>query len=175
MVDISTTKIRDVMRIALRPFGDARGVFKETYHLAQYSAAGIGGPFVQDNVSVSARGVLRGMHWDPRLSKLTQVLHGTTYHVLADMRRGSPTFRTWESFELDAGLHEQLFVPAGVANGFLVLSETAVVHYRQTAYYDPSSERTLRWNDPFVSIHWPTTDPILSEKDGTTPDYLPSE
>lgn len=170
MPQFTPTKIAGVLRVSLRAFGDERGLFKETFRLSDYDAAGLG-PFVQDNVSRSIKGVLRGLHWDPRLAKLTQVLVGQTYHVLVDVRPDSPTYGVAESFEFDADQHEQLFVPVGVANGFLVRSEFAIVHYRQTAYYNPATERILRWNDPFVAIAWPTDAPLLSDKDRLAPDF----
>lgn len=169
MPEFAPTTIAGVLRVSLRAFEDERGFFKETFRLSDYDAAGLG-PFVQDNVSHSVRGVLRGLHWDPRIAKLTQVLVGHTFHVLVDVRPDSPTYGVTESFELDAADHEQLFVPVGVANGFLVRSEFAIVHYRQTAYYNPATERILRWNDPFVRINWPTSAPLLSDKDRLAPD-----
>lgn len=165
--------ISGVRRLPLRPYPDERGLFKETFRLSDYDSAGTD-PFVQDNVSQSQRDVLRGLHWDPRLSKLTQVLLGQTFHVLVDVRPGSSTYGVSESFDLDADNHEQLFVPSGVANGFLVRSEIAIVHYRQTAYYNPATERILRWNDPFVSIDWPSAAPLLSRKDREAPDLDPT-
>lgn len=170
MPEFRPTKIAGVLRVSLRAVRDQRGLFKETFRVNDYDAVGIGS-FVQDNISHSSKNVLRGMHWDPRIAKLTQVLVGQTFHVLVDVRPDSPTYGVSESFEFDADQHEQLFVPVGVANGFLVRSEFAIVHYRQTAYYNPATERILRWNDPFVGITWPIDAPLLSEKDRLAPDF----
>lgn len=146
---------------------DERGYFKETYSEARYAAAGISGPFVQDNLSVSKKHVLRGLHYDMRMAKLVQVVYGRIFDVAVDMREGSPTYKQWDGAELSAENHHQFFVPAGFAHGFLVLSDRATVIYKQTALYDPAQERAVAWNDPSVGIEWPLggAQPILSAKD----------
>lgn len=146
---------------------DERGYFKETYSQTRYDAAGISGPFVQDNLSVSRKHVLRGMHYDSRMAKLVQVLSGRIFDVAVDMREGSPTYKQWDAAELSAENHQQFYIPAGFAHGFLVLSDRAVVMYKQTALYDPAQERAISWDDPSVGIEWPLggAAPILSAKD----------
>lgn len=146
---------------------DDRGFFKETYSQPRYQEAGIKGPFVQDNLSVSKKHVLRGMHYDARMAKLVQVLYGRIYDVAVDMREDSPTYKQWDAAELSAENHQQFYIPAGFAHGFLVLSDRAIVMYKQTALYDPSQEHAIAWNDPSVGIEWPLNGaaPILSAKD----------
>ncbi|GAC1388690.1 MAG: dTDP-4-dehydrorhamnose 3,5-epimerase [Vulcanimicrobiaceae bacterium] len=162
------TGLAGVRLITPDVFKDERGFFKETFSLERYAPAGIAGPFVQDNVSVSMQGVLRGLHYDPRMAKLVQVLFGRIFDVVVDMREGSSTFKQWDGFELTADNHYQVFVPPGVAHGFLTLSDRAVVMYKQTALYDPQSEKAISWRDPSVGVEWPLvngTQPLLSPKD----------
>ena len=148
--------------------GDVRGAFHEAWHAARYRDAGLPERWVQDNVSRSRRGVLRGLHFQhPRLQgKLVSVLAGEILDVAVDVRRGSPTFGRWVSATLTAVGAEQLFVPEGFAHGFAVTSEEeAVVHYKCTDYYAPGGELTIAWNDPALAIPWPIETPILSERD----------
>jgi dTDP-4-dehydrorhamnose 3,5-epimerase len=147
-------------------FPDARGYFKETYSRNKYAALGLHDDWVQDSVSRSRRGVIRGMHVDLRMAKLVQALRGTIYDVIVDLRDGSPTYKRWEGFELSDDNHRQLYVPAGFAHGFLAQSDDVVVTYKMSAHYDPAFEGGIRWNDPSVGIVWPLEgDPILSPKD----------
>ncbi|HTU82335.1 MAG TPA: dTDP-4-dehydrorhamnose 3,5-epimerase [Candidatus Acidoferrales bacterium] len=159
------------VRLFVRPaHPDERGCFRRVFSESEYAPLGIADRFVEDNVSVSRRGVLRGMHYDFRLAKFVQVLDGAVFDAVVDVRRGSPTFGQWEAFELSAGGCEQLYVPRGFAHGFYVLSERAIVSYKQTAPYDPSSEGQLRWNDPAVGIAWPLAgEPAMSAKDRAAP------
>jgi dTDP-4-dehydrorhamnose 3,5-epimerase len=150
--------------------GDPRGSFRETYRAKTLSALGIATDFIHENVSESACGVLRGLHYAEGMAKLTQVVHGETYHVIADLRPGSPTYRTWQAFEFSARRPALLYVPPGVANGFYVVSAYATVHYKQTRYYDPAAERRVRWNDPALGVSWPTDAPLLSDQDRDAPD-----
>lgn len=161
------TSIADVKLIAPDVFKDERGFFKEAFHEARYAEHGICGPFVQDNVSLSSRNVLRGMHYDTRMAKLVQALFGRVYDVVVDMRDGSPTYKQWDGFELTAENHYQVYVPPGVAHGFLTLSDKAIVMYKQTALYDPAQERAISWRDPSVNVEWPLSggQPVLSPKD----------
>ena len=161
------TSITDVKLVAPDVFKDNRGFFKETFHEPRYAQFGIRGPFVQDNVSLSSRGVLRGMHYDLRMAKLVQTLFGRVFDVVVDMREGSPTYKHWDGFELTAENHYQVYIPPGVAHGFLTLSDKAVVMYKQSALYDPAQERAISWRDPSVNIEWPLngSQPVLSEKD----------
>jgi dTDP-4-dehydrorhamnose 3,5-epimerase len=149
-------------------FGDSRGYFVESWNEARYREAGIAdGRFVQDNFSYSRRGTLRGMHFqNPRpQGKLVSVWQGEVFDVVVDIRRESPTFRQWYGVCLDPESKRQLFVPAGFAHGFIVLSETALFHYKCTETYSPGDECGFRWNDPAIGIEWPAVEPILSPRD----------
>ena len=161
------TKFPEVAIVVPDVFPDDRGYFKEVYSQKKYEAIGVSGPFVQDNVSVSRRDVLRGMHYDLRMAKLVQCIDGAIWDVVADMREGSPTYKQWDAVELTSENHRQLYVPAGFAHGFYVLSERAVVLYKQTAAYDPAQERAISWRDPQLAIVWPLQGrtPLLSAKD----------
>lgn len=145
---------------------DARGTFARAFSRGEYAAFGIRDDFVEDNVSVSATGVLRGMHYDFRLSKFVQVLAGRAFDAIVDVRRGSPTFGQWDAFELSGENHAQLYVPRGFAHGFYALEGPVVFLYKQSAAYDPAAEGQVRYDDPAVGIAWPFTgEPLLSEKD----------
>ena len=150
-----------------KAFGDARGFFMETWNQRRYRDAGLEVNFVQDNISVSRRGALRGLHYQnpsPQ-GKLVSVLKGEVFDVAVDLRRSSPTFGKWHGLRLSEENKRQFFVPAGFAHGFLVLSETAMFHYKCTDFYSPKDEMTLRWDDPAIGIEWPMKQPTLSEKD----------
>jgi len=139
----------------------------ETWNLRKYEQAGFRGPFVQDNISVSKRGALRGLHFqnpNPQ-GKLVTVLQGEVLDVVVDLRRGSPDFGKWEAVKLSSDNKLQFYIPPGFAHGFLVLSETAMFYYKCTEFYSPKDEMTLRWNDPAIGIDWPAGDPIVSDKD----------
>jgi dTDP-4-dehydrorhamnose 3,5-epimerase len=149
-------------------FFDERGYFKETYSQAKYEALGLSDTFVQDNVSRSRRNVLRGMHYDFRLSKLVQCLEGDIYDVIVDLRKGGPTYLQWEGYRLTGDNHRQIYVPPGFAHGFLTLSEEAIVSYKQSEHYDPAHEGGVGWDDPAVGIAWPLAvdeAPLVSDKD----------
>ncbi|GAB2555814.1 dTDP-4-dehydrorhamnose 3,5-epimerase [Rhodanobacter koreensis] len=152
-------------------FGDARGFFYESYNEAKYRAAGVDHRFVQSNVSRSARGVLRGLHyqWPNPQGKLVSVLEGEVYDVAVDIRRGSPTFGQSVGVMLTADNHRHFWVPEGFAHGFCVLSEFATFTYQCTALYDAKADAGIRWNDAGLGIDWPLSEPLLSEKDGKTP------
>ena len=167
---ITPTGIPDVVIIEPQVFGDARGFFFESYNERKLAAA-LGRPmsFVQDNHSRSARGVLRGLHYqlpNPQ-GKLVRVVEGEIFDVAVDMRRGSPTFGKWESDVLSAENKRQLWVPEGFAHGFMVLSDVAQVLYKTTGYYSPADEQCIRWDDPSIAIDWPLhgSTPMLSAKD----------
>ena len=167
---VTPTRIPDVVIIEPKVFGDARGFFFESFNQRQLEAA-LGRPmgFVQDNHSGSARGVLRGLHYqlpNPQ-GKLVRVAQGEVFDVAVDLRVGSPTFGKWESDVLSAENKRQLWVPEGFAHGFLVLSEMAEVLYKTTGYYHPENEHCLAWDDPTVGIPWPLqgTRPLVSAKD----------
>ena len=150
---------------------DDRGLFLETWRADAFAAAGIAVAFVQDNYSRSARGTLRGLHWQWRKpqAKLVRVVAGSIFDVVVDVRRDSPTFGRWVGLELSAESFRQVYIPVGFAHGFCVTSEVAEVEYKCTDFYDPPSERGLIWNDPEVAIAWPIQDPILSERDKKHP------
>lgn len=157
-------------------YADDRGYFKETWSDPKYDALGLELRFAQDSVSRSARGVLRGMHYDFRMAKLVQCLHGRIWDAIVDLRRESPTYLRWEGFELTAGNHRQLFVPAGFAHGFLALDDDAIVSYKNSVPYDAALEGAISWRNPRVGIAWPLDGaaPRLSAKDAAIPaDYLP--
>jgi dTDP-4-dehydrorhamnose 3,5-epimerase len=135
--------------------GDNRGFFLETYRRDGLAQLGIGHDFVQDNHSRSRQGIVRGMHFQPGMAKLVRCARGAILDVLADVRRGSPTFGEWEAFELSDANHHQLYCPDGFAHGFCVLSEDADVVYKTSAYYAPELERGFAYNDPDVAIGWP--------------------
>ncbi len=159
------------LKINPSTFADDRGVFKEAFRASRYVEAGVTETFVQDNVSLSKRLTLRGLHSDPRMAKLVQVLHGSAYDVLVDLRRGSPTFLRWHGVRLSAKEHTQLYIPAGCLHGFLALEDDTILSYKQSAEYDPASEFGVAWNDPDLGIDWPLDGarPLLSAKDAINP------
>ena len=168
---ISETELPGVLLLEPKRFGDDRGFFMELFHAKRYTEAGIPGPFVQDNFSRSAKGILRGLHFQQphAQGKLVQVFAGTVYDVAVDIRRGSPTFGKWVGVELSADNRRQLWVPAGFAHGFCVLSESADFHYKCTELYSPASEHGIACNDPDLGIPWPVKSPLLSPKDSAAP------
>ncbi len=163
------TAIPDVLILEPRVYGDARGHFFEAYNRRVLrDMTGLDPQFVQDNVSRSGRGVLRGLHYQIRQpqGKLVRVLTGEVYDVAVDLRRSSPSFGRWVGVLLQAESHRQMWIPAGFAHGFCVLSESADILYKATDYWDVSAERTLLWSDPTLAIPWPLAgEPVLAEKD----------
>ena len=161
--------IPDVYLIEPQVFGDDRGFFFESFNHAKFEVAiGYKVTFVQDNHSKSARGVLRGLHFqDPNSQgKLVRVTQGEVFDVAVDIRQDSPTFGCWVGEMLSAENKKQLWIPEGLAHGFLVLSDTAEFLYKTTAYYAPAHEQCISWDDPTLAIQWPTKEePILSAKD----------
>lgn len=167
---VTRTAIPDVCLIEPRVFGDARGFFYESFNARAFSeATGVTAEFVQDNHSRSARGVLRGLHYQIQQAqgKLVRVVSGEVYDVAVDIRRSSPTFGKWVGTHLSGDNKAQFWVPAGFAHGFIVLSETAEFLYKTTDYYAPEHEQCIAWNDPFLNIQWPDLGeaPKLSAKD----------
>ena len=150
-------------------FGDARGYFMETYNRQRYAAAGLDADFVQDNLSLSRRGILRGLHFqNPEAQgKLVSVLAGEVFDVAVDIRRSSRTFGKWYGLVLSGENKRQFFVPPGFAHGFAVLSESALFAYKCTRAYAPRHETTLAWNDPDIGVRWPLESPTLSAKDSS--------
>jgi dTDP-4-dehydrorhamnose 3,5-epimerase len=160
----------DVVIIEPTAHTDERGYFLELFHEARYHGI-VPARFVQDNLSVSHRGVLRGLHYQlvkPQ-GKLVSVLEGEIFDVAVDIRRGSPTFGAHAECILSAGNHRQVYIPEGFAHGFCVTGERALVLYKCTASYDPAGERGIRWDDPSLAIQWPVAEPILSERDRNFP------
>jgi len=169
------TDIADVLAFEPKVFGDARGFFMESYNGRVFAeAVGREVVFVQDNHSRSARGVLRGLHFQyaPHAQgKLVRVTSGAVFDVAVDIRRSSPTFGRWVGMELSAENNRQLWIPPGLAHGFLVLTETADFLYKTTDYYAPQAEGCVRWDDPELGIAWPDVGaaPQLSAKDASAP------
>ncbi len=164
------TAIGDVLIIEPRVFGDSRGFFFESFNQRDFNAVtGVDWTFVQDNHSRSVKGVLRGLHYqvDQPQGKLVRVVRGQAYDVVVDIRPLSPTFGKWVGLELSEHDNRQLWVPPGLAHGFLVLSDSADFLYKTTDYYEPKLERCIAWNDPTLAIDWPLhgAAPILSTKD----------
>ena len=162
--------IPDVVLIEPKVFGDARGFFLESWNARSFAAAGLDAPFVQDNHSRSAQGVLRGLHYqlNQPQGKLVRVTAGEVFDVAVDLRRGSPSFGRWVGARLSADNKHMLWVPPGFAHGFYVISEAAEFLYKCTDFYAPEHERSLRWDDPQLAIDWPLVDgapPRLSAKD----------
>lgn len=166
-MNVIPTKIPDAMIIDPKVFGDARGFFVETWNHKRYVEAGLGDNFVQDNLSKSRRGVLRGLHFQsPSFQgKLVSVIEGEVFDVAVDIRIGSPTFGAWVGVMLSGENKRQFYVPPGLAHGFVVTSEEALFAYKCTHLYAPSEELTLMWNDPAIGIDWPIDEPALSDKD----------
>ena len=165
---IIPTSIAGVVILEPKVFGDQRGYFLETWSRERYREAGIDADFVQDNISFSTQGTLRGLHFQhPRgQGKLVQVLNGSVYDVAVDIRIGSATFGQWVGVELTAEKHNQLYIPPGFAHGFYVISDTAQFSYKCTDYYSPQTEGGILWSDPEIAINWPQNgQPILSDKD----------
>jgi dTDP-4-dehydrorhamnose 3,5-epimerase len=169
-VKVTPTAIPDVLMIEPRVFGDARGFFFESFNQQAFEqATGLNPTFVQDNHSRSARGVLRGLHYQLQQpqGKLVRVVRGAVFDVAVDIRKSSPTFGQWVGAELSEHNHRQMWVPAGFAHGFVVLSASADFLYKTTDYYAPTHERCVAWNDPDIGVQWPLMGkaPLLSVKD----------
>lgn len=167
-MQVSETEIPDVKIVIPKVFGDERGFFLETFEQKRYQQMlDINFNFVQDNHSRSQKGVLRGLHFQKQnpQGKLVRVVRGQVYDVVVDIRKDSKTFGKWVSIILSEENKTQLWIPPGLAHGFVVLSDIADFEYKCTNYYDPKSEESLLWNDPTVNIDWPITNPILSTKD----------
>lgn len=164
---VTLIDIPGVLLLEPSVLSDRRGWFTETYHEQRYREAGITERFVQDNCSRSVRNTVRGLHFqEPHAQgKLVMALEGSVFDVVADIRKGSPTFGKWYGIELSSQNLRQMYIPPGCAHGFCVTSETATFLYKCTAYYSPNDEHGILWNDPDLGILWPTREPILSRKD----------
>jgi dTDP-4-dehydrorhamnose 3,5-epimerase len=168
---VTPTSLPDVLILEPKVFGDARGFFFESFNARDFTqCTGLDVSFVQDNHSKSAKGVLRGLHYQIQhpQGKLVRVTQGEVFDVAVDMRRSSPTFGKWEGVVLSADNKRQLWIPPGFAHGFLVTSDSAEFLYKTTDYWYPEFERSLLWNDPTVGIQWPAQlAPLLAAKDAT--------
>jgi dTDP-4-dehydrorhamnose 3,5-epimerase len=168
---MTQAEIPDLLIIEPKLFGDQRGFFLETFQVERYQSCGIKGPFIQDNLSRSGRGVLRGLHLqNPNMQgKLVSVMRGLVRDVAVDVRVGSPTFGRYVAVELSEENRRQFWVPRGFAHGFVVLSESADFCYKCDAPYSPADELVIRWNDPAIAIDWSIGNPTLSERDASAP------
>ena len=171
MIKLSPTSLPGVVIVEPKVFSDERGFFVENFNARDFEEAGLPTDFVQDNHSRSVRGVLRGLHYQYPAwqGKLARVLAGEVFDVAVDIRRSSLNFGRWFGIKLTADNHKQLYIPAGFAHGFCVLSPVAEMAYKCTALYKPSQDACVRWDDPDIGIDWPIGDPILSPKDAAAP------
>jgi dTDP-4-dehydrorhamnose 3,5-epimerase len=170
-MNVRETPFEGVLLLEPKVWNDPRGFFVELWHAERYARSGVAPRFVQDNLSFSRKGVLRGLHFQnpsPQ-GKLVFPLEGAIYDVVVDVRRGSRTFGRWFGATLSSESKQQIWVPEGFAHGFVVLSETALVVYKCTDSYNAQAEWGVAWNDPDLAIAWPVADPILSEKDRVYP------
>ncbi len=166
-MQVKASRLPDVLTIEPKVFSDDRGMFMETWNQSRYAEFGIPAGFVQDNISVSAKGVIRGLHFQNPIQqgKLIHVLQGEIFDVAVDIRTDSEYFGQWVGLYLSDQNKRQLYIPVGYAHGFCVVSDSAVVAYKCTDFYNYQSEKCLRWDDPQLDIEWPVADPILSDKD----------
>ena len=164
-MEINKNKLEGVLLIKLDRFEDFRGQYIETYNEQLYHEQGIDVKFIQDDISVSTRNVLRGIHGDAETWKLITCLHGKFYLVVVNCDRESRSFGQWQSFVLSDANQYQVLVPPKYGNGHLVLSEKTIFHYKQNTYYNPQGQFTYKWNDPRLNIWWPIKNPILSQRD----------
>lgn len=162
---VEKTGLEGVLKIKLEVFEDFRGQYVETYNEKVYREKGIDIKFVEDDISVSSKGVLRGLHGNAETWKLISCHYGSFYLVVANCDKDSPKFGKWESFVLSDRNREQVLVPPKYGNGHLVLSNQAIFHYKQSTYYNPKGQFTYKWNDPKLNIWWPNKNPILSQRD----------
>jgi dTDP-4-dehydrorhamnose 3,5-epimerase len=168
---VTALSLPGVLLVEPRVFRDDRGFFLEIHQQARYAGAGIPAAFVQDNLSFSRQGVLRGLHYQLKRpqGKLVMALQGEVFDVVLDLRRGSPTFGKWVSTVLSGESGRQLYIPPGLAHGFSVVSDAALFLYKVTDYYAPGDEHGVRWDDPDLAIPWPAARPVLSDKDRGLP------
>ncbi|MFM2388097.1 MAG: dTDP-4-dehydrorhamnose 3,5-epimerase [Bacteroidota bacterium] len=173
-----SSKIKDLVIITPEVFHDFRGEYVETFNLEVYQQFKDydGSPiqWVEDDISMSRQHVLRGLHGDSKTWKLIQCLMGDFYYMVVDMRKDSPTYLNWESFTLNEKNRKQVLVPAGCANGHLVMSDRCIFSYKQSQYYSGMQNQfTVRWNDPALKLFWPIDNPIVSERDGNAANIVP--
>ena len=173
-MEIIPTEIPDILIVKPQVFADDRGYFFESYNLEKFTAAGISAKFVQDNESKSAKGVLRGLHFQKppfAQGKLVRVIRGAVLDVAVDLRQQSPTYGKWVAVKLTAENKWMCWIPEGFAHGFLTLEDDTIFSYKCTNVYNQASEGSIRWNDPALGIHWGTDNPNLSGKDSIAPDF----
>ena len=171
-VEFAKTEIADVLEVTTGLFNDDRGFFTETYSLPMWQAAGFDGIFVQDNLSRSSRGTLRGMHYQlasQGMGKLVRVVRGAVFDVAVDLRKGSPSFGKWVGRTLSGDDSPALWIPVGFAHGFVALEDETLVWYKCTGAHAPDAERSLNYNDPTVAIEWPLAPTVISQKDAEAP------
>lgn len=173
-MNVTPTRLKEVLVLEPAVHGDERGFFLESWHQQRFAASGIGADFLQDNHSRSVQGTLRGLHYQlsrPQ-GKLVRVVAGEVFDVAVDLRKSSPSFGRWVGVVLSARNHRQLWIPPGFSHGFYVLSESADLLYKCTEYYSPEDDRALRWDDPELAIEWPLLKgraPLLSARDTAAP------
>jgi dTDP-4-dehydrorhamnose 3,5-epimerase len=165
MIEVEKTSLDGVLLIKPTVFEDHRGWYLEMYNEALYHEHGVTAKFVEDDISVSTKGVLRGIHGDAETWKLISCLYGRFYFVVVNCDRESPAFGKWQSFVLSEHNRHQVLVPPKFGNGHLVLSEKAIFHYKQSSYYNPRGQFTYVWNDPKLDIWWPVNNPSVSRRD----------
>lgn len=166
MIQTNSTKFSDVKLFVPSVFEDDRGLLEETFSEGRYRDHGITDTFVQDLVTWSGKNVIRGPHYDFRMAKFVQVLNGSVFDVVVDMRPDSAQYKQWEGFILSSHNHHQLYIPPGFAHGFLTLSENVIFHYKMSAQHDLKYEKRIRWSDPSIGIEWPLVcAPRVSRKD----------
>ena len=170
-MNVIQTELPGVLILESKRYCDNRGFFLESFNESCFASAGLPSRFVQDNLSYSGPGVLRGLHYQlPNAqAKVVSVLQGEVFDVAIDVRKGSPTFGKWVGVTLSLENGRQVYIPEGFAHGFLVTGESALFHYKCTAFYDPKSEGSIVWNDPTIGIDWPRKDVRLSSKDASAP------
>src|ERR1700730_17276060 len=170
-IRIESRYFEDVAVVLPDIFQDSRGFFTETYRADQFKALGLPTAFVQDNHSKSAKGVVRGLHfqWEPPMGKLMRVTVGAAFLVAVDIRKGSPTLGKWVGIEASAENRRAVWAPAGFARGFCALSDIAEIQYKCTGIYNGAAESAISWNDPAIGIEWPVANPVVSEKDRNAP------
>jgi dTDP-4-dehydrorhamnose 3,5-epimerase len=166
-MNVSSRGLGGQVIIEPRLYRDERGFFLETWNDRRYREHGLSVAFVQDNLSSSRAGVLRGLHYQNPMAqgKLVSVIAGEVFDVAVDIRQGSLTFKKWWGITLSGDNKRQIYIPPGFAHGFVVLSEVALFHYKCTDYYSPKDEITIRWDDPELAIQWPIPNPVVSERD----------
>jgi len=165
LLQTEKTPLEGVLLVKPQVFEDFRGEYVMMYAREAYKAAGISVDFIEDDISMSRRNVLRGLHGDGKTWKLVSCLYGSFYLVVVNCREGTPEFGKWTAFTLSERNRQQVLIPPHHANGHVVLSDWAIFHYKQSEYYNPSGQFTYRWDDPRLNIWWPVKDPILSRRD----------